>query len=275
MKTFIKWPGNKQKHLRYIVPHIPTDFDCYIEPFLGSGSLFLHLQPTNSIINDYNTDLIDIWLLIRNDYKFIIRYFKTFAKKFVTMQIKDKVNFCRDITDKFNVSERSKLRSVQMLCMIYCAFMGIIFINGRFRFQGLENRIYSDDKYYFLTENYFSRIQEISRFLNESNVRIYNTDYKNVLKSAKKNDFVFLDPPYIYDYDVGFNYNQNEELNLQFLHDLFKECKKLDKKKVKWLMTQADTLTIRKIFKDYSIIKYPVYRSIKKEYTSELIIKNY
>ena len=43
------------------------------------------------------------------------------------------------------------------------------------------------------------------------------------------------------------------------------QVKKLDDRGVKWIMTQADTKTIRSIFKGYKIVKFPVYRAAKKE----------
>ena len=71
--------------------------------------------------------------------------------------------------------------------------------------------------------------------------RILNEDYTIVLKMAKKNDFVFMDPPYIEDHDYGFKYNRGERLDKSFTEKLAKECKKLDKRGVLWMMTQTDT----------------------------------
>lgn len=84
-----------------------------------------------------------------------------------------------------------------------------------------------------------------------------------------------MDPPYIEDHDYQFNYNKDEVLDNNFILELYKECKKLDKKNVKWLMTQANTKQIRKIFKEYKIKTFDVYRANKKEYVKELVIFNY
>jgi t-SNARE complex subunit (syntaxin) len=59
------------------------------------------------------------------------------------------------------------------------------------------------------------------------------------------------------------------------LEDLHRQVKALDSKKIKWLMTQADTVSVRKTFKDYTISTYRVYRLQYKEYKDELMIKNY
>lgn len=45
MKTFIKWSRNKSKHINKIKKFIPTEYDVYIEPFVGSGAVFLNLKP--------------------------------------------------------------------------------------------------------------------------------------------------------------------------------------------------------------------------------------
>ena len=40
-------------------------------------------------------------------------------------------------------------------------------------------------------------------------------------------------------------------------------------------MTQADTKEVKKIFKEFKIKKFEVYRGGSKEYKNELIIMNY
>ena len=53
------------------------------------------------------------------------------------------------------------------------------------------------------------------------------------------------------------------------------ELRDLDKKGVKWLMTQADTPEVRRLFSKYEVIYVPVYRRSTKQFKNELIIKNY
>ena len=159
--------------------------------------------------------------------------------------------------------------------MTYCVFLGQIVKKSRFVFQGLEMNIFSKNKYFFLTDTYFENIFQVSKFLNRGKGEILNKDYATILKKAKKNDFVFMDPPYIEEHDYGFKYNRGEILNNDFTEKLAKECKELDKRGVMWMMTQADTKENRKIFKKYVVREYPVYRPGNKMFKKELVIKNF
>ena len=290
LKTFVRWPGNKTKHLKKILKYIPDDYNTYIEPFIGSGSLFLYLEPEKWIINDLNTDLINIWNYVKNDPEKLIKALKKFAKTMRTKTETEKKIYCEKLTDKLNSSKLSKnKRTETYLLMLFSSFLGLISSEDRFYFKGLEREI-KNDNYSFIKDRYTDNLHDVSDFLNETSGQIYNKDYRYVLSKTKKDDFVFLDPPYIEEHDYGFSYNIDKRKptrkpttrrqvtnikNNQFLNTLLEEVKKLDQKDVFWLMTQADTKDVRKIFKDYTIKKMRVYRPSVKDYINELIIFNY
>ena len=43
LQPIIKWPGGKEKELKYIIPNTPC-FKRYIEPFVGGGSVFMGID---------------------------------------------------------------------------------------------------------------------------------------------------------------------------------------------------------------------------------------
>jgi DNA adenine methylase len=274
LKTFIKWSGNKSKHLRHILPYIPEKYNTYIEPFVGSGALFLKLEPEKWIINDLNMDLINVWESVRDDPEYIISEFKRFGKKFKPMNIERKKEYCKKITKNIENMPYDIDRAINYMLMKYNSYMGNILNKNLMKFSTLDLNIYNN-KYPYISQNMFNNILEVSDFLNETNGKIYNMEYKKVLNKAKHGDFIFLDPPYIEKHNYQFNYNKNEKLDNKFLIELLSEVKKLDKKKVKWIMTQADTKQVKSMFKNYNIKKFPVYRPGKKSYVNELLIMNY
>lgn len=284
MKTFIRWSGNKGRYMKHIAPHLPKTVDgsmTYIEPFVGSGAVFLHLRPHKWIINDVNKDLINVWRCVKHAPNDMIRIMKQFAKTFVPLSKVDKVALCRRITSHIPQMPYNVERAALYLAMKYCAYMGDIVYNGKFYFPGLELNLYDtlQSTPYFLSEKYFSKLMEVSEFILNatSSGRILNQDFKRVLAKAKPGDFVFLDPPYVEDHDYKFTYNQgNSSLtNEALLEELVDQVKLLDQRGIKWLMTQADTPKVRKAFKTFKVYTFPVFRGYTNTYKKELIIKNY
>jgi|688.fasta_scaffold16664_2 DNA adenine methylase len=275
MKTFIRWQGNKSKHINKFIQYIPHFTGTYIEPFLGSGALLLKLQPKKWIVNDINKDLINIWKYVKNNPQSIIDTFTEFCTYFKPLSKEDKVKYCKEITSKIESMPYDIKRASMYLLMKFCSFSGNIITKNKFLFEGLDQNIYIRNNYPFLNQKNYDNINQVSNFLNTKSGKIFNKSYEKILDKAKEGDFVFLDPPYIDLNKYRFNYNKDEILDDSFIQQLFFQVKKLDDINVKWLMTQADTQQIKDIFKDYTIKTFQVYRSSSKSYTDELLIMNY
>jgi DNA adenine methylase Dam len=67
MKPFLKWPGGKRWLTNKHAHLFPKKFDTYIEPFLGSGSVFFHLAPKKALLGDTNQELIATYSGLRDD----------------------------------------------------------------------------------------------------------------------------------------------------------------------------------------------------------------
>ena len=273
MKTFIRWQGNKSKHINKFIEYIPEFTGTYIEPFVGSGAMLLYLQPENWIINDLNKDLINSWKIVRDNPDDLIELFDNFGKKFKCMSSENKIKKCKEITHNlYKLPDNIHKTSLFML-MKFCSYTGDIIVNNKYSFNGIQADILKNNLY-FQKDSCYNNILDVSYFLNETSGKIYNKDYIPILEKSKQGDFVFLDPPYIENHNYTFNYNKNETLDNLFLKELLVQVKNLDRKGVKWLMTQADTYEIKTLFKNYTIKKIKVYRAATKNYVNELIIFN-
>lgn len=60
LQPLLKWPGGKDKELKYILPNIPS-FKRYFEPFVGGGSVFMAMKAKEYFINDFSTELISLY----------------------------------------------------------------------------------------------------------------------------------------------------------------------------------------------------------------------
>lgn len=282
MKTFVRWPGNKSKYLKEIQKYLPTarsageaPYSTYIEPFVGSGALLLYLHPQKWIINDKNKDIINIWNSIKNSSDKMRHIFSRFHKQIDKINnLQDKLAFCRKKLELMKSSDFNTQRAVLFVALKSCAYMGHIFIKNVFQITGLDTYLSTGEPVYCFSEKYHDNLKTVERFLNDTNGKIYNKDYKQILQKAKENDFVFLDPPYIEDHNYKFTYNKNDSQGL-LLDELLKQVKVLDERGVKWLMTQANTSNVKAVFKDYNIDTFKVFRGYTKTHHTELIIRNY
>ena len=76
-KPFVKWAGGKGSIISQLVEYLPQDFEkqqnvTYIEPFVGGGAMLFYMlvhypNIKRAVINDVNEDLINCYLLIKND----------------------------------------------------------------------------------------------------------------------------------------------------------------------------------------------------------------
>ena len=72
----IKWSGGKSDEIKMFDKYFPDTYDIYIEPFIGGGSVYFHINPKKAVINDVHTELIDLYRNIANGksddiYKFM------------------------------------------------------------------------------------------------------------------------------------------------------------------------------------------------------------
>ena len=271
MKTFIRRPGNKTRHLKHIIPLIPKFSGTYIEPFLGTGAVYLHLLPKKAILNDLNKDIIDIWKLVKSDPEYIIQEVDKFKKVFLPKSNTTKLEICKKIVSEMD-TYTGKKRTIMYLLMIYCSFKGTVYLTNRFHISALNLHIYKNESCHIFTQNYSIKMVELQKIL--KNTKLENKDYKKIIERAKKGDFVFLDPPYIEPKNYSFNYNKDESFDI---NELKLNLHKLTGKGVKWMMTQIDTVQVRNLFKGYKFYKYINNSNFNDSNTSkkELIITNY
>lgn len=61
----LKYPGGKEKELKYILPNLPGACNRYYEPFVGGGAVYFSLESDAYYINDKSTELINLYNMIK------------------------------------------------------------------------------------------------------------------------------------------------------------------------------------------------------------------
>ena len=73
LAPIIKWPGGKEKELKYIIPNLPN-FNRFFDPFVGGGSVFMGINANEYYINDFSSELIELYRNIGSSDKDFYRY---------------------------------------------------------------------------------------------------------------------------------------------------------------------------------------------------------
>lgn len=88
LKPIIKYPGGKQRELKYIHPRLPQTIDRYFEPFVGGGAVYFSIPSTikSFYINDKSNDLMNMYALIKSKNKQFIDVLEEINEKWLLVE---------------------------------------------------------------------------------------------------------------------------------------------------------------------------------------------
>lgn len=279
MNPIVKWAGGKRSLLNLILEEVPKEYKNYLEPFLGGGAVLLGLKPKKALVNDLNSELMNMYvqvmenpqelMLLLDDH--LANHNKIGDKEYYyKIRDQDRLDNFNDLDDLYKAS--------RFIYLNKAGYNGLYRVNmsGYFNVPlGRRKKLNLYDR-----DNVFA----VHKFLNEHNIEIFNMDYYTFVKeNVRKGDFVYLDPPYDIpeNGELFTNYQQNgfgrEEQDR--LYDL---CEYLDKRGAYFLQSNSDTKYIREKYKKFKdgIIEVQTRRLIGSKSSSrgsitELMIKNY
>ncbi len=269
----VKWVGGKRQLINELKKNTPTKINTYYEPFFGGGANLFALQPKKAVINDLNGDLITTYKVIKEEVEKLIEELKVHEKN----NTEEYFYKIRDLDRQ--TSKYEKLTNVEKAARLI--YLNKTCYNGLFRVNSLGQFNTPYGKY--KNPNIVNEVvlKAVSKYFNENDIKILNEDFEEVVKNAKEGDFVYFDPPYdpisntasFTGYNEG-GFDRNEQERLK------KVCDELNKRKVKFLLSNSNTEFIRNLYKDYGIQTIMAKRSInsvgsKRGEVEEVLIKNF
>lgn len=60
---------------------LPKKFSKYYEPFVGGGAVLFELQPKKFVINDINSEIINVYHIIQDDVEGLIEELSTYQNE--------------------------------------------------------------------------------------------------------------------------------------------------------------------------------------------------
>ena len=247
LKTPLRYPGGKSRALTKIIPHIPdlSEYQEYREPFLGGGSVAIHITKMypdlNIWVNDFYTPLTNFWQQLQEKGD-EMRDFLGSLKRFHNNPDKCKLlfNSSKGHINDDSVSDFAKA----------CAF----YIVNKCSFSGLTeassfSKQASDSNFSVRGIEKLSQYQSLIKFW-----KITNYSYEFLLSGVQtkvKDAFIYLDPPYEIESHL---YGKKGDLHKYFSHDEFSE--ECEKSKQDLFISYNSSNLIRDRFKDWTAAEY-------------------
>ncbi len=181
------YQGSKRGIARYILPYFPPDVRYLIEPFCGSGAVSIaaagHGLAKHFVLNDLNRPLMDLWSEILEHPNILC---DEYERQWLEQQPDRKAYFFK-VRNEFNITHNPH----QLLYLLARIVKGSIRYSSDGQFnQSADNRR-SGMKPNTMRQN----ILDVSMLLSKKTT-LAAVDFREVVKKAKENDLVYMDPPY-------------------------------------------------------------------------------
>lgn len=180
---FVKWAGGKRKLVDSILSAAPPSFERFVEPFVGGGAVALALAHKPMLLNDANTELIDVYRAVRDDMDGLLALLDDHQRQ-------HSETYFYQVRTQQPVQLTPVERAARFIYLNKTCFNGLYRVNkwGQFNvpFGKHVNPILYDQK----------NMKTASLVL--QGAELYAQDYYTFLKgNARAGDFIYLDPPYV------------------------------------------------------------------------------
>ena len=271
LSPVVKWVGGKRQLLRDIEINLPPDIFSYYEPFIGGGAVLFHLQPPSAVINDTNSELVNLYRVIKAHPDGLIDDLKKHRND------KDYFYEIRGIDrEKSAYAEMSDVeRASRIIFLNKTCYNGLFRVNSSGEFNTPFGRYKKPN---IVNER---TIRAICDYFNNNDITILNTDFESALEGIERGAFVYFDPPYdpvspsanFTGYTSG-GFGREEQLRLK------RVCDNLNDMGVRFLLSNSATGFIRDLYSDYHVTIVSASRAVnskagKRGSVEEVLVRNY
>jgi DNA adenine methylase len=288
--------GDKYKLMKQLVDLFPNKINNFYEPFTGGGTVFLNIDAKRYFLNDIDNHLVNIHKFLIDSSNDIDSFFASIEKVIKKYKLSHSYNadivpeslkkeFKKTYYARFNKEGYEKLRThvnknkkndplVLYILLIY-GFNRMLRFNGGGKFNLPVGNVDFNKNVVSALNNYFD-------FVKDKKIKFTSQDFRKYFEKKKieKDDFVYIDPPYLITFsEYNKKWNEEEEVELlELIDNLNKDGIKFALSNVTHYKGRKNDLLI-KWMKKYKVHKiksnYISYHNNTKKDIAEVLITNY
>ena len=251
MKPFLKWAGGKYRIIDRVLNSLPKGTKL-IEPFVGSGAVFLNANFEDNYLADTNSDLINLYKQIQlygND-------FITYATSLFVPENNTEIAFY-ELRNEFNCSTDVLRKSALFIYLNRHCFNGLCRYNSKGKFNVPFGRY---------TKPAFPE-EDVLNFYQKSKAAVFEVaDFKKSMELATIGTVVYCDPPYApltaTSNFTSYTSDGFTAIDQQALADC---AKKLIQRGIPVVISNHDTEFTRAVYAEAQIVSFDVQRFISRD----------
>lgn len=265
-RAFLKWAGGKYRLTPAILQHLPPDLPegvCFVEPFVGAGSVFLNMPFERYLLADINPDLIHLFNTVKTD---LDRYLSASEALFLHSKANSR-DFYLERRTEFNLSQDPFVRSVLFLYLNRFGYNGLCRYNKKHEFNvpfGRYKKPYFPEK----ELRFFSQKAQKAEFICDNFQAIFHRLY-----TQPDNYLVYCDPPYApLQQNSNFTQYAGGGFSLIQQKELALFAEQAQQQQIPVLISNHNTAFTRQIYQNAQLSEIKVQRSIgQKSYSRQRV----
>jgi DNA adenine methylase len=241
--AFLKAAGGKTALLPEILPRLPEKIRTYYEPFLGGGAVFFALAAESrferAVLGDANEEFAHAYTELARNVDAVIRVLKKHVYE-------ERYYYAVRAQDPRKLGPSG--RAARLIYLNKTCFNGIFRVNksGAFNvpFGRYTNPTICDEE----------NLRAVAEVLRKKNTTIVSWDFAKTVETANRGDVVYFDSPYVpVSKTANFTAYTAKGFGPEDQKRLRNVAKKLDKRGVHVLLSNADTPFVRELYTGFRI----------------------
>ena len=234
MKPFLKWAGGKSRivdRIKAILPH----GERLVEPFVGSGALFLNSDFPAYLLADANIDLINCYLqLQQGGMEFVRRCEEFFAPAY------NQSDVYYDVRQRFNATQDPVDKAAMFVYLNRHGYNGLCRYNASGGFNVPFGRY---------ARPYFPRAEMEHFWRRSARCEFIVADFIATMQATAIGDVVYCDPPYVpLSATASFTHYSADGFGLERQRKLAREAASLASRGVPVVISNHDLPFTREIY---------------------------
>lgn len=259
-RAFLKWAGGKYRLAseiqQFLPPRVPSGA-CFVEPFVGAGSVFLNTDFDRYLLADINPDLIHLFSVVKEN---VNEYIRDTQKLFAHPQANSKAFYYQQ-REGFNASSDPMERSVRFLYLNRFGFNGLCRYNQKQQYNVPFGRY----KTHYFPESelrFFAEKAQKAEFVCADFHQVFDCVLQAV-DNGEGDYLVYCDPPYApLQQETNFTQYAGGGFTLVQQEALAERARQAQAHGVPVLISNHDTEFTRKIYHGAQFKSLKVQRSI-------------